>query len=197
MSNVQQLKGCNERAFKEIVESYWPRLHKFAQTYVLNGEVAKEIVQDVFLVLWEQRRNLEDDTCLITYLMVVARNKCLNYLKSLELETVDINDLTESLIYQRSHIYVLEDESLDILVVKELKQAIEVSLGKLSPRTKDIFFMSRYEGLKNREIAERENITIKAVEFHISKALNQLRNDLSKDYLLSFLYILLYITCKR
>lgn len=195
--NVHQLKNGNERAFKRIVELYWPRLHKFALTYVLDGEVAKEIVQDIFLILWKQRKDLDDDTCLITYLMVIGRNRCLNYLKSLQLETIDINDLNESSIYQRSNIYVLEDESLEILVAKELKQAIDASLERLSPRTKEIFLMSRSEGLKNREIAVMENITVKAVEFHISKALSQLRSDLAKDYLLSFLYVLLYISCKR
>ena len=89
--------------FKSIVESYWPRLHKFAQIYVLDREVAKEIVQDTFLVLWKQREKLDKETCLITYLMVICRNKCFNYLKGLQLEQVEINDLNEFAIYQRSN----------------------------------------------------------------------------------------------
>lgn len=186
---VRQLKESNERAFKGIVESYWQRLHKFAQIYVLDAEAAKEIVQDSFLALWNGRATLSDDTCLITYLMVVCRNKCLNHLKSLKLECVEIDELTETDIYRRSNIYVLEDESLEILVTKELTSAIEASLSKLSPRTREVFMMSRYDGLKNREIAERRNITVKAVEFHISKALNQLRQDLSRDYLLSAAFV--------
>lgn len=186
---VRQLKESNERAFRGIVESYWQRLHKFAQIYVLDAEAAKEIVQDAFLALWNCRQTLSDDTCLITYLMVVCRNKCLNYLKSLRLECVEIDALTDTDVYRRSNIYVLEDEALEILVTKELTTAIESSLSKLSPRTREIFTMSRYEGLKNREIAERRDITVKAVEFHISKALNQLRQDLSRDYLLSSAFV--------
>ena len=195
--NVRQLKESNEQIFKGIVESYWPRLHKFAQIYVLDREAAKEIVQDTFLILWKQRENLDDETCLITYLMVVCRNKCLNYLKSLQFEKVEINELTESAIYQRSNIYVLEDDSLEILVTKELASAVETSLLRLPVRTREIFMMSRYEGLKNKEIADFHNITIKAVEFHINKALNHLRGDLSRDYLISVILMILYFGLKK
>lgn len=195
--SIQQLKQGNQKVFEQIIKSYWPRLNSFAYIYVLDKEVVKEIVQDTFLALWDQRRNLDNETCLITYLMVVSRNKCLNYLKSLQLETIPISDLNEFTVYQRSNLYVMEDESLGILVAKELNLAIEASLEKLSHRTREIFRMSRYEGLKNREIAEREHITVKAVEFHINKALTQLRSDLSKDYFVVFLCILFYVLNKK
>lgn len=194
---VQQLKNSNERVFKSIVETYWTRLHKFAKIYVVDSEIAKEIVQDTFLILWKQRKELDDDTCLINYLMVICKNKCLSYLRGLQLETIDIDDLNESAVYQRSNIYVLEDESLEILITKELTKAIDTSLSKLSPRTKEIFLMSRREGLKNREIAERQNITLKTVEFHINKALIQLRHDLSKEYYLSLVCLALNIFLKK
>ena len=104
---IQQLKDGNEKVFEQIVKSYWPRLYAFANIYVINKEAAKEIVQDTFLVLWSQRKYLEDNTCLITYLMVIGRNKCLNYLKSLQLHTIPIDDLNEYTVYQRSNVYVL------------------------------------------------------------------------------------------
>ena len=190
--NVEQLKSGNEKVFEAIVKSYWPRLLRFAQIYIIDVEVAKEVVQDTFLILWNQRSTLEDNTCLITYLMVVSRNKCLNYLKSLHLEQVEINSLNELSIYQRSNQHVLEDEALELLLAKELNRAIEVSLEKLPPRTREIFRKSRIEGLKNKEIAELENISVKAVEFHINKALNQLRSDLSKDYYITLLIFIIY-----
>lgn len=184
---VNLLKNGNEKAFKKIVESYWPRLYRFALTYVMDEEVAKEIVQDTFLTLWEQRKSLEEDTCLITYLMVINKNKCLNYLKLTKVETMPLSELSEVAVYHKSNLYVLEDESLEILITKELSAAIDASLAKLSPRTREIFIMSRYKGLKNKEIASLQNITVKTVEFHINKALKQLQYDLSKEYLVSFL----------
>lgn len=179
---ILQLKKSNERVFEQIVQSYWPRLYAFANIYIVDKETAKEITQDTFLTLWLQRENLTDDTCLITYLMVVCRNKCLNNLKSLQLETISIEELGESALYQRSNAYLLADDSLTILITQELTEAIDLSLERLPLRTKEIFMQSRYEGLKNKEIAEKQLISIKAVEFHISKALKQFRDFLSKNY---------------
>ena len=194
---IQQLKDGNEKVFEQIVKSYWPRLYAFANIYVINKEAAKEIVQDTFLVLWSQRKYLEDNTCLITYLMVVGRNKCLNYLKSLQLHTIPIDDLNEYTVYQRSNVYVLEDDSLEILITKELAQAITTSLEKLPTQTKEIFMLSRYNGLKNKEIADQLGISTKSVEYHITNTLKQLKNDLMKDYFTIAIYILQFILMKK
>lgn len=194
---IQQLKDGNEKAFKQIVKSYWPRLYAFANIYVIDKEAAKEIVQDTFLILWDQRKILEDNTCLITYLMVVGRNKCLNYLKSLQLHTIPIDDLNEYTVYQRSNVYVLEDDSLEILITKELAQAIATSLEKLPAQTKEIFMLSRYNGLKNKEIADQLGISTKSVEYHIKNALKQLKSDLIKDYFTIAICILQFILMKK
>jgi RNA polymerase sigma-70 factor (ECF subfamily) len=82
-------------------------------------------------------------------------------------------------------------------MTKELASAIEASLSKLSARTRDIFMMSRYDGFKNKEIAESQCITVKAVEFHINKALSHLRDDLSKEYLIPIIFLILYIGLKK
>ncbi len=194
---IQQLKDGNEKVFEQIVKSYWPRLYALANIYVINKEAAKEIVQDTFLVLWSQRKYLEDNTCLITYLMVVGRNKCLNYLKSLQLHTIPIDDLNEYTVYQRSNVYVLEDDSLEILITKELAQAIATSLEKLPAQTKEIFMLSRYNGLKNKEIADQLGISTKSVEYHIKNALKQLKSDLIKDYFTVAICILQFILMKK
>lgn len=194
---IQQLKDGNEKVFEQIVKSYWPRLYAFANIYVINKEAAKEIVQDTFLVLWSQRKYLEDNTCLITYLMVVGRNKCLNYLKSLQLHTIPIDDLNEYTVYQRSNVYVLEDDSLEILITKELAQAIATSLEKLPAQTKEIFMLSRYNGLKNKEIADQLGISTKSVEYHIKNALKLLKSDLIKDYFTITICILQFILMKK
>ncbi len=183
LTEIISLKNGDEKTFKKIVESYSPRLYKFSMIYVINYEVAKEIVQDTFVSLWKNRRDINDDTCLISYLMKITKNNCLNYLKSFKLETLTIHELTETEIYRRSNKYVLIDESLDILMSKELHQAITLSLEKLPSQTRKIFMMSRYDGFKNREIALHQDISIKSVEFHIRKALKHLQYDLPKEYL--------------
>ena len=165
---LQQLKDGNEKTFKQIMKSYLPRLYSFVNIYIVDKEVTEEIMQDTFMALWNQRRDLDDETCLITYLMVVSRNKCLNYLKKLQLETIPIDSLSESSLYQRSNIYVLE-----------------------------IFILSRFSGLKNKEIADQLGLTTKGIEYHIGNALKQLRNDLSKDYFAIFYCLLLSLLIKK
>ena len=76
---IKQLQDGNEKVFEQIVREYWPRMFKFALIYTQNNETSQELVQDTFLVLWNNRAVLKDNTNLITYLMVVLRNKCLNY----------------------------------------------------------------------------------------------------------------------
>ena len=129
--------------------------------------------------------------------MVIGRNKCLNYLKSLQLHTIPIDDLNEYTVYQRSNVYVLEDDSLEILITKELAQAITTSLEKLPTQTKEIFMLSRYNGLKNKEIADQLGISTKSVEYHITNTLKQLKNDLMKDYFTIAIYILQFILMKK
>lgn len=182
-TTIIQLKNGGERAFKAIVEAYWGRLYRFSLIYIKEEEVAKEIVQDTFLVLWNEKMNLTADTSLIKYLMVVNRNKCLNHLKSLKLQTVDLAELEETSIYKRASISILEDDSLDLLITKELSEKIKASLDRLPEKTREIFLMSRNDDMKNKEIAAAQSISVKAVEFHISKALKQLRKDLNSDYL--------------
>ena len=119
------------------------------------------------------------------------------YLKKLQLETIPIDSLSESSLYQRSNIYVLEDDSLEKLAMKELTHAINVSLTKLPPRTREIFILSRFSGLKNKEIADQLGLTTKGIEYHIGNALKQLRNDLSKDYFAIFYCLLLSLLIKK
>ena len=81
--------------------------------------------------------------------------------------------------------------------MKELTHAINVSLTKLSPRTREMFILSRFSGLKNKEIADQLGLTTKGIEHHIGNALKQLRNDLSKDYFAIFYCLLLSLLVKK
>lgn len=188
--SISDLKSGNEQTFRQVVSMYKKRLFMFSKIYVLKAEVAEEIVQDVFLVLWDKRKNLADNTNLIQYLMVVTRNKCLNHIRNEKLEMVPIESLTEEQIYLRSNAYVLDDDALCSLFTKDLEQSIHVSLSKLSPKTREIFWMSRKDGLKNKEIADRLQVIEKTVEYHLAKALKQIKSDLPEAY--KILFILFY-----
>ena len=179
---IKQLQGGNEKVFEQIVREYWPRMFKFALIYTQNNETSQELVQDTFLVLWNNRAILKDNTNLITYLMVVLRNKCLNLLEQTRIRQLYIEEIDDETIYQRANLYVLQDEASQIVESEDLHKAIERALSKLPEKTREIFMLSRYDGLKNQQIAETKNISQKTVEYHISKALQILKEELPQDY---------------
>ena len=179
---IKQLQGGNEKVFEQIVREYWPRMFKFALIYTQNNETSQELVQDTFLVLWNNRAILKDNTNLITYLMVVLRNKCLNLLEQTRIRQLYIEEIDDETIYQRANLYVLQDEASQIVESEDLHKAIERALSKLPEKTREVFMLSRYDGLKNQQIAETKNISQKTVEYHISKALQILKEELPQDY---------------
>ena len=179
---IKQLQDGNEKVFEQIVREYWSRMFKFALIYTQNNETSQELVQDTFLVLWNNRAILKDNTNLITYLMVVLRNKCLNLLEQTRIRQLYIEEIDDETIYQRANLYVLQDEASQIVESEDLHKAIERALSKLPDKTREIFMLSRYDGLKNQQIAETKNISQKTVEYHISKALQILKEELPQDY---------------
>lgn len=168
--------------FEQIVREYWPRMFKFALIYTQNNETSQELVQDTFLVLWNNRAILKNNTNLITYLMVVLRNKCLNLLEQTRIRQLYIEEIDDETIYQRANLYVLHDEASQIVESEDLHKAIERTLSKLPEKTREVFMLSRYDGLKNQQIAETKNISQKTVEYHISKALQILKEELPQEY---------------
>ena len=179
---IKQLQDGNEKVFEQIVREYWPRMFKFALIYTQNNETSQELVQDTFLVLWNNRAILKDNTNLITYLMVVLRNKCLKLLEQTRIRQLYIEEIDDETIYQRANLYVLHDEASQIVESEDLHKAIERALSKLPAKTREVFMLSRYDGLKNQQIAETKNISQKTVEYHISKALQILKEELPQDY---------------
>lgn len=179
---IKQLQDGNEKVFEQIVREYWSRMFKFALIYTQNNETSQELVQDTFLVLWNNRAILKDNTNLITYLMVVLRNKCLNLLEQTRIRQLYIEEIDDETIYQRANLYVLHDEASQIVESEDLHKAIERTLSKLPEKTREVFMLSRYDGLKNQQIAETKNISQKTVEYHISKALQILKEELPQDY---------------
>ncbi|MCD7936570.1 MAG: RNA polymerase sigma-70 factor [Tannerellaceae bacterium] len=180
--DIQRLKQGNEQIFKRIVSAHWNRMYKFASIYTMNEEVAKEIAQDSFLALWDHRNELQNDTSVITLLMVINRNKCLDYLRKRQTEIISLEDISEEHIYLQMHRTVLEDKTSDLLIAKELEEKINIAINKLPKKTRLIFIKSRHEGLMNKEIAEELAISVKTVEFHITKSLQLLRKDLSDEF---------------
>ena len=185
---VQKIIFGDIPTFESVYRYYYPRLIYFTRQYLLNVELAKNIVQDVFTELWDKRETLHDDTNLQAWLFTVAKNKSLksiNHQKSLQ----NYCSYMKSRQLEANYIPLSKFDTSD-LVFKELQVKIDSALEKLPPACRRIFEMSRFDKKKNKEIATDLKISLKTVEAQISKALKLFKIEL-REYLplLCFLFL--------
>ena len=166
--------------FERIYKLYYPKMFGFAKNYVLADEDAENIVQDVFLVLWEKKDELE-----ITYLFTLVKNRCLNFLRHKLIEEEYNIQMKEELGFK---LYALESLDYSYHSETELQEVVKRALDALPERCREVFIKSRIEGLKYKEISEELGISINTVENQIVTALKKLRVEL-KDYLPLLLFL--------
>ena len=160
--------------FDFLFRKYFPRLRAFARVIVKDKKKKKDIVQDSFIKSWEERQNIVAKT-FENYLFKMVRNRCLNYIRDMRLANDKLHDLFElSSCEELYRIDFVRDEPY-IIFEKELQEKLDKAIDTLPARCREVFIMSRFKGMKNREIAEELNINIKNVERHISSALKVLR----------------------
>lgn len=171
---LSRIKKGDIKQFEILFKEYYEMLCHFGVKYVKNIEQSEEVVQDTFYNIWKNKETLNITTSLKSYLFTAVRNNCLQVLRTRSLDVKYEN-------YYKSH-YVNESISpSDELNAKELSNIINKALNSLPERCREIFKMSRYEGLKYHEIAERLSISIKTVEANMGKALKHFRAYL-KEY---------------
>jgi RNA polymerase sigma-70 factor, ECF subfamily len=182
------LKKGNEKAFTAIFNNYFSRLCQFANTYVVDEAASKNIVQDIFVQLWETKNTIRENTSIMAYLLTITKNSCLDYLKHKQVEFKYQKLVAKEQKELELNYFALKRLEIDLLDYEEIVQIIEKTLTILPPQCQQVFRMSRFENLSNTEIAGKLNVSIKAVEANITRALKIFRKEL-KDYI-SILLIL-------
>lgn len=171
------LKSGNIDNFTEIFSIFYPSLYTFSRRYISDPDDAKDIIQNVFVNIWEKREELTIHTSLKSYLFKMVSNACLNEIKRRNVRSNLERNLKIELLGEENRRIEQENypsELLDSEKLTILKKAIE----KLPDSCKEIFKMSRFLEMKNREIAEELNISVRTVETQIYRALKTLRNTL-------------------
>ena len=178
--------------FNSLFNEYYRRFIHFAMGYLRELETAEDFVSEAFTAYWENRENLLPDTNPQAYILAIIKNKCLNHLQHQQVHfrvTAELKEHAEWL--QQTKISTLEACDPDFLFSMELQQIIDETLNKLPQKTQMIFFLSRNQGLTYKQIAEKTHLNQKTIEFHISKALQQLRLSLS-DFITFGLFLILF-----
>jgi len=180
------LKADDQDALREIYHRYWKRLYLAIMRKVRAKEIAEELVQNIFVSLWNRRYTLRVEH-LAAYFDRAAKYQVINYLKSKildkkRLQQIGLSGETETSPGDCS------------LVIHELSRAIDLAIRELPPKTQLVFRLSRYENRSVREISQSMNISEKAVEYHITRSLKMMRMQL-RDFILPAWVLLLLLFC--
>jgi len=176
------LKSGSEKAFRIIMDKWYSRLLNFANGYLNNEENAKEVLQDVFLRLWDHRQKLNDNTILNAYLFTLTRNRCIDLIRRERLMLQFRSDKQKEYLRLTENFDALSDPILDDIFAEEIQVEINRAITGLPEQCRKVFIMSRSNGLKNREISETLELSEKTVESHLTKALKAIKLELVRKF---------------
>lgn len=181
---VRSLSKGNILAFNTLFKEYSGRLFRFANGYLRSEAEAEEIVQEVFTIIWEKRKDLKDELSFKSYLFTIA----FNIIKKHFRRKAYLAEYLNSEIYSD-----LDISTTDKIDYDSVCDFIRKLVDRLPDRRREIFIKSRFEGLSIKEISEELGISHKTVENQITAALKFLKENLKREFLPAVLFFFLFI----
>lgn len=164
------------KIFDELFDLYYEKLTVFVYSFVNDKEVGKDIVNDLFLNLWNNREKLDPERSLKSYLFTIARNRALDYLKHRQVMESNVKYLIKE----------YEDPGTDWKEVERQVELVREKLAELSGKQREVIVKCCVEGKMYREVAEELNISENTVKTHLTRALKFMREELREDFILLF-----------
>lgn len=175
------LKDGNMRGLEYFYNSYQKILHIFLKAYCRDTALVEEITQEAFIQLWENRHKINITLSVKNLLFTIAKNKVIDQMRKAS-NQARIAKLQQA---EKPGHY----NTLDHIILADYNRVLSVALNQLPSRNREVFALSRTTHLSNAEISERLNISVKAVEKHITKTLHFLRAFLKEQQIMIFLFI--------
>lgn len=168
---LAKFKQGDESAFTFLYEHYWRKVYRFAEIYLTDEDEIKEVVQDVFIKLWESRAKVNEDRDIDGLLFIMTRNVIFDHFRK------SMNKVTMKLTaFEVAEKIAVPGEDFE---TKDLLEYIWKLVSLLPPRQQEVFTMSRKQQLSNKEIAEQLSITEKAVERNLYLSLKFIKKNLN------------------
>lgn len=183
---MQEIKADNMFAFDVLYKKYSKRVYKFAYSILKSAEESKNIVQDVFLNLWENRHNVEKNSSIRSYIFALTYNSAISIMRKKASELRFIEYLKTLLQPDQEPVNVA-------LEYNELTNKVDEIINALPERQKEIYFMHRVYGLKYKEIAEKLGISLNTIENHMSRALKTIHKKLGNYSFTVVLFWFLFV----
>lgn len=168
-----RVAASDERAFGQLVNQYWGAVYEHALTYLKSPSLAEETALDVFEKIWSKREKLPEVDSFRDWLFIVGRNQFISRLRK---------KLAEPPVAGSAEWWIEEVHVPGIsLELKELTRIIEAGIDSLTPHQKEVFRLSREQGLTHKQIAEQLGLSQHTVKGHLVNSLNHLRKYLKKN----------------
>lgn len=178
---IESLKNGDESAYAYLIDTYHHKLCVYANSLIKNVYSSEDIVQNVFIKVWEQRTRLKTDHSLKSFLYKLVYNEFIDlYRKNQSLFSLEKS-------YHDALNGIVQEEDSESF--QRVLNAVNQEIQNLPPKCKEVFILSKKEGLTNIEIAEHLDVSIKTVEAQITKAFSTLRNSL-EDKIKTILFLL-------
>ncbi len=184
---VKNLKQGDVKAFDELYNKYSQRLYNFSVKYLKSTEEAEEVVQEVFLYIWDKKEGLKPDHSFNAYIFTIAYN----IIKKFFIKKSRENAFKDDLIYT----LLQEENNLDkIIDYKFMLEKVETIIDNLPLRRKEIFIKRKCDGLSVKQIAEELGLSPNTVENQLASAQKQILNELQKEKLAGLVFFMLFIS---
>jgi RNA polymerase sigma-70 factor (family 1) len=183
---VQALKKGDARAFDKLFDLYGKRLFHFSLGYLKSKEEAEEVVQDVFLKIWNNRSTLKPELSFRSYLFTISYRHITEKFRKINRERQYLHEITETVVD-------FTDELDERSSYQSMLQLVEQLIEKLPARQREVLLMRKMEGIPVNEIAGKLGIAPKTVEQHYTQALKNLKTSLSRAEISGLLFFLLFI----
>jgi RNA polymerase sigma-70 factor (ECF subfamily) len=183
---MQEIKADNMLAFDILYKKYSKRIYRFGYSILKSQEDTENLIQDVFLNLWEKRQNVKRDASVKFYLFTIAYNSAITLIRKKSKES-------EFISYLKSLPELNQEPTSLKTEFNELTNKLEEIIQKLPQRQKQIYLLHKVKGLKYSEIAEQLKISANTIENHMSRALKTIRAKLESYDLLSYVFLILLV----
>jgi RNA polymerase sigma-70 factor (ECF subfamily) len=178
---AQKIKTGDKDAYQKLFEKYAPRIYRFAFSYLKNKPDAEELVQNVFLKIWEKRNLLDSSQNIKAFVFKVAVNTIYDFIRKKNMEYA-FED------YARLNYSPGEDSTWHSIIFEEMQQNLRQLVSQLPEQQQKIFQLSKLDGLSNDEIARQLNLSKRTVENHLYRALAFLKKHFTSETLFALLF---------
>lgn len=183
---LKELKKGDHAAFEKIFERYSKQLYQFSLSYLKSEEAAEDIVQEVFIKIWNNRKELKTNTSFQSYLFTIALNTVRKYFNQLS----RLNELKHDILFDSSGYEAGFD---DLTNYRFLFDKLHELINLMPEKRREIFIKKKIEEKSLKEISEELNISTKTVEYHITESMRFLKSEFEKLKVQGMIFFCLFI----